>query len=239
VKPATVPLHMTFDEADAIPDPFELRQPMLFEAPGIRAIIDPRNLEYGMLRRADVFVLRMIRDSWPERPIYFARSASGYPHALGLGENVLTQGLATKLFVPKPTTTAQSDTLFVQGDGWLDVPRTHALWSEVFHGHQSVVDEGQWVDRPSAGLPVMYLFLGVELTEGLRVTGKAKAADSVAALTRQVAKATAQESLFRNLTNAFAPESAGDSTRGIPLRLDTKSQPKVQSTDPAARKPRP
>ena len=230
---------MTFDEADAIPDPFELRQPMLFEAPGIRAIIDPRNLEYGMLRRADVFVLRMIRDSWPQRPIYFARSASGYPHALGLGENVLTQGLATKLFVPTPMTSAQTDTLFVQGDGWLDVRRTHALWSDVFHGPQSVVDEGQWVDRPSAGLPVMYLFLGVELTQGLRATGNAAAADSVAGLTSKVAKATAQEQLLRSLSNAFAPESAGDSAKGIPLRLDATTQPKVQSTDPAARKPRP
>ena len=74
-----------------------------------------------MLRRADVFVLRMIRDSWPERPIYFARSAVGYPRSLGLGDNVLTQGLATKLFVPTTTSAMPHDTMFVQGDGWLDV----------------------------------------------------------------------------------------------------------------------
>jgi Protein O-mannosyl-transferase TMEM260-like len=238
VKPSTPPLRMTFDEADAIPDPFELRQPMLFEAPGIHAIVDPRNLEYGMLRRADVFVLRMIRDSWPERPMYFARSAGGYPRSLGLGDNVLTQGLATKLFVPA-TGAVPKDTLYVQGDGWLDVPRTQALWSEVFHAPQSIVDEGQWVDRPSVGLPAMYLFLGVELSEGLRAIGKPAEANDVAAMTSKVARATDEAALFRNLTSAFAPQSAGDSVQGIPLRLDATSQPKVQSSDPAARKPRP
>jgi hypothetical protein len=239
VKPASVPLHMSFAEADAIPDPFALREPMLFEAPGIRAIIDPRNLEYGMLRRADVFVLRMIRDSWPERPIYFARSAGGYPHSLGLGNNVLTQGLAAKLFVPTATTSTSRDTMFVQGDGWLDIGRTQALWSDVFHGHQAVVDEGQWVDRPSVGLPVMYLFLGVELTEGLRATGKVAEANAVSALTRKIAQATDETQLLRNVSNALAPESTGDSVKGVPLRLDATTQPKVQSTDPSARKPRP
>jgi Protein of unknown function (DUF2723). len=236
VKPTTGPLHMTPAEADAVPDPFELPRPMLFEAPGIRAIIDPRNLEYGMLRRADLFVLRMIRDSWPERPIYFARSAVGYPHSLGLGNYVLTQGLATKLFVPD-TAAVQKDTLYVQGDGWLDVARTHALWSDVFQGHSSVVKEGQWIDRPSASIPAMYLFLGAELGEGLRATGHGAAADSVFSMTRAVANATDENQLFNNLTSAFRPASAGDSITGVPLRLDAKSQPKTQSTEPSARKP--
>ena len=56
--------------------------------------------------RADAFVLRMIQDSWPARPIYFARSAGGYPRSFGLGDNVLTQGLASKLFVPPTVTDA-------------------------------------------------------------------------------------------------------------------------------------
>lgn len=236
-KPTGPALRMTFAEADAIPDPFELRQPMMFEAPGIRAIIDPRNLEYGMLRRADVFVLRMIRDSWPQRPIYFARSASGYPHSLGLGNNVLTQGLASKLFVQ--TSAMPKNTLFVQGDGWFDVDRSQKLWSQVFQGHQAVVDEGQWVDRPSVGIPVMYMFLGAELSEGLRVTGRSSEAASVSALTRKIARATDEQALLQNLSGALAPESVGDSVRGVPLRIDPTSQPKVQSTDPSARKPRP
>ena len=92
VKPTTPPLHMTFAQADAIPDYYPLPEPMQFTAPGITATVDPRNLEYGVLMRADAFVLRMIKDSWPERPIYFARSGVGYPRSLGLENNVLTQG---------------------------------------------------------------------------------------------------------------------------------------------------
>ena len=40
----------------------------------------------------------MIQDSWPRRPIYFARSAVGYPRSLGLENYVIKQGLAAKLF---------------------------------------------------------------------------------------------------------------------------------------------
>ena len=221
VKPKTPPLHMSFDEADAIPDPFELNQPMLFEAPGIQAIIDPRNLEYGVLRRADVFVLRMIRDSWPERPIYFARSAVGYPHSLGLGNNVLTQGSgdeAVRSFANVIGFDATRCSCRVTaGSTSRDRTRCGPTCSMAT---KRWCDEGQWVDRPSVGLPVMYLFLGAELTEGLRATGKAAAANAVSAMTRQVAHATGQDQLLRNLSGAFARDTTGDSAKGVPLRLD-------------------
>jgi len=127
VKPTTPPIHMTFDEADAIPEAYELRQPVQFNSHDLHAVIDPRNLEYGALLRSDALVLRMIQDSWPDRPIYFARSDIGYPRSLGLQNYVLTQGLASKVFVPP--TKAVKDTAFVEGDGWFDVARTRALWT--------------------------------------------------------------------------------------------------------------
>ena len=49
---------------------------------------------------ADIFVLRMIADSWNDRPLYLSRTSAGYGNELGLGSYLLTQGLATKLFVP-------------------------------------------------------------------------------------------------------------------------------------------
>ena len=48
----------------------------------------------------------------------------------------------------------------VRGDGWLDVPRTKALWMDVFEGHKSTIAEGRWIDRPSASLPALYIFTG-------------------------------------------------------------------------------
>ena len=85
------------DEADVVTDPYDdvrrrlrpayypLDKPMSFSAGDIKATIDPRNLDHGLLQRADLFVLRMIQDAWPQRPVYFARTSGGYARSLGLG----------------------------------------------------------------------------------------------------------------------------------------------------------
>ncbi|MDB4878162.1 MAG: hypothetical protein JWM41_4608 [Gemmatimonadetes bacterium] len=231
VKPTRAPLNMTLDDVDAVSEYYPLAQPMQFASHDLRATVDARKLEHGVLMRADALVLRMIQDSWPERPFYFARSAVGYPRALGFENNVLIQGLASKLWVPPATAAASRDTLFVQGDGWLDVPRTSALWTDVFQGHHSVVREGQWVDRPSVSIPAMYIFAGAELADALRVTGRASAANSVMATTKQVAQATHLDGLLRGVEQAYQPSAVGDST-GVTLRANAVSQPKVQSTQP-------
>lgn len=62
--------------------------------------IDPRVLpqsrDGGILERADLLLLRMIADSWPERPVYISRTAGAYGEMLGLGNHLLSQGLARK-----------------------------------------------------------------------------------------------------------------------------------------------
>ena len=194
-KPTKPPIDMTLADADAVPAYRELHGPMQFTSGPLTATIDPKALEYGVLQRSDEFVLRMIQDSWPQRPFYFSRSAVGYPGSLGLGHNILTQGLASKLFMPPA---AQSrDTLLVEGDGWLDVPRTHALWSSVFQGQHALIREGHWVDRASVSMPSLYIFAGGELAEVLRATGDTVSAARVLETTRRVASATRLESLVR------------------------------------------
>ena len=236
VKPTTPPLHMTFADADGVPDYYDMRQPMSFTAGPYRATIDPRRLEYGVLMRADALVLRIIQDSWKDRPIYFARSSAGYPRSLGLENNVLTQGLAAKLFVPPAA--SSNDTLFVQGDGWFDVLRTKALWNEVFQGPKSVIAEGQWVDRASVSIPSMYIFAGAELAESLRNAGDNAGANAVFATTRNVASATRLDDMVRALDQEYGATSGGDSS-GVSLRVDPRSQPKTQSTEPAGKRRKP
>jgi hypothetical protein len=237
-KPTTSPIHMTLDEADAVPGYYELRGPTPFSTRDLHVTIDPRQLEYGVLQRADAFVMRMIQDSWPDRPIYFARSAGGYPRSLGLGNNVLTQGLASKVFVPP--TTASRDTMLVEGDGWLDVSRTETLWKDVFVGHQSIVKEGQWVDRPSVSMPSLYLFTGAELADALKAQGKFADANAVFSTTKQVAHATQLDAMIRGVEEDFrAPRpTAGDSS-GVTLRINPGDQPKTQSSEPTVRKRKP
>jgi hypothetical protein len=236
VKPAAPPLRMTFADADAVPDYYEMREPMSFAAGPYKTTIDPRHLEYGVLQRADALVLRIIQDSWNDRPIYFARSAVGYPRSLGLENNVLTQGLASKLFVPPGSAT--KDTVFVQGDGWLDMARTKALWNDVFQGPKSVIAEGRWVDRASVSMPSMYIFAGAELAESLRNAGDHAGASAVIATTRQVATATRLSDMVRALDQEFRAPITGDSN-GVSLRVDPATQLKTQSTEPTGKRPKP
>jgi hypothetical protein len=214
---------MALQDADAVPPYYQLDGPVRFDSGPFHTTIDPRNLEYHVLQRADALVLRMIQDSWQERPFYFARSAGPYPRALGFGNNILTQGLAWKLFVPPATATR--DTTFVQGDGWLDVRRTLTLWNDVFTGHKSTVAEGRWIDRPSASLPLLYVFTGAELADVLRATGRDDQARAVSALSTEVARTTGFGDIVRSLEQSFA--STGNDSGGVSLNV-----PKTKSTEP-------
>ena len=233
-KPKGPPLHMSMDDADSVPSYMELQRPMLFSKDSIRATIDPAKLEHpGILQRADLFVLRMIQDSWPERPIYFARTSGTYARQLGLGDYTLTQGLASKVFIPPKTT--PKDTMFVQSDGWLDLPRTQALWSNVFVGPQSVLNTGDWIDRPSVGIPYLYIATGMELADALRSKGQDADAMKVFTTAKQIASAVRLGEIVREADAAFRtprPETAparggaptGDTGRAVPLPA-TKAPP--------------
>jgi hypothetical protein len=234
-KPTTPPLRMTFGEADAVPEGYDIRQPVAFDAHDIHTVIDPRRLEYGALLRADALALRMILDAWPERPIYFARSDIGYPRSLGLDKYVLTQGLASKVFVPPANVAAMKDTVYVQGDGWLDVARSRALWSE-FRAPRSIIEEGHWVDRPSASIAGLYIFAGAELAELSRAERDTAKANAIFSTVRQVAHVARLDNYISGAESIFASPPSGDSGASIPLKVDAGTQPKVQSSEPAAKK---
>ena len=109
-KPATGPIKMTMLQADSVPSYIQIDKPMTFQGGPIKATIDPQRLSIpNVLQRADIFVLRMIADSFGERPIYLSRTSAGYGAELGIGSYLLTQGLATKLFIPPVS--ANKDTL--------------------------------------------------------------------------------------------------------------------------------
>ena len=233
VKPTTPPLHMTLDQADSIPPYMTIDKPMLFRAGScekpdstgcINATLDPRQLPgdgagHGLLQRADIFVLRMIADSYPQRPIYFSRTSGNYARELGLGDYTITQGLAAKVFIPPKAQT--KDTMFVQSDGWLDLPRTQALWSNVFMGPQSVIKANDWLDRPSVGIPYLYIATGMELSEALKMRGQTQEASQVQQTAMKVAKAVHLESLIA--PQVSAPEAnpllvpGGDSSKNTTL----------------------
>jgi hypothetical protein len=236
VKPTTSPIHMTMLDADSIPAYYPLNNPMSFSAGDVHATIDPKNLDHGVLQRADLFVLRMIQDGWPQRPVYFARTSGGYARQLGLGDNVLTQGLASKL-IATPTDKTGKDTLYVPGDGWLDLRRSDSLWSTVFKGPQSVINTGDWIDRPSVGIPYLYVATGIELAEALKANGDTKKAADVFGLAKRVATTVHLEDLVRSAEKElFSP--LGDTVAASPLPGATvPPAPKAEPTTPTKKAP--
>ena len=225
-KPAGPPLHMTLEQADSVPPYSILNRTMVFRKGEITATIDPRLLipageGAGLLQRADIFVLYMLRDAYPERPLYFSRTSGGYARQLGLEEYTLTQGLASKVFVPPKA--PGRDTLYVQGDGWFDVSRTETLWKNVFLGPQAIIKKGDWIDRPSVGIPYLYVATGMALTEALRSTGRPQEAQSVLGVARQVAAAVRLEQLLAATEQGLQVPAfpSGDSSPGRQLPVQT------------------
>jgi len=189
-RPAQGPLRLTMDEADSVPQVLLVSQPMGFRANGLDLTIDPRGLQQvqggGLLERADLLLLRMIADSWPERPIYISRTTGSYGQQLGLGPHLVSQGLARKL-VLAPDSSGGGLTM-VEGSGWFDLARSRELWRG-FGGPDAFVAFGQWVDRPSLSTVYAYLLAGFELSEVARFRGDSASAREVRATVERVARA--------------------------------------------------
>ncbi|HEX7122948.1 MAG TPA: DUF2723 domain-containing protein, partial [Gemmatimonadaceae bacterium] len=192
-KPDGPPLHIPIDAVDTLAPDVLIREPVVFEHAGLSATIRPEAIgqisgRVGVVQRSELLMLRIITESWPERPIYFSRTTAGYAEQLGLGPYLLGQGLARKLALPESDSTGGRVRL--AGTGWIDLDRSLALWREVFRGPEAIVRRGDWIDRPSISIPFAYLATGFELVEALRSTGRHGEAASLVTTLRAVARAT-------------------------------------------------
>ena len=179
-RPSGPPLHLTMAQADGIPPYLDLTEPRTFVKDSIVATIRP-----GILSRGQLVILQFIKDSFPERPIYFSSRAT--PDALGLTKYVLTQGLAQKLLTHAATA---SGDIISTPLGMLDVPRTRALWTTVYEGQDALIHEGQWVDRASVGIPYHYVLVGYYLASALEQRGDHTTAESMMRVVQQIAHAS-------------------------------------------------
>ena len=185
-KPHGPPLKLSFDEADAIPEYVQVHEPQIFRHGQLVAAIQP-----GYLTRDQLVTLRLIKDSILERPVYFA--AGGYGRSLGLDPYTLRQGLVDKLLV-RPVIPG-ADTLKV-GASFVDVHRSYALWTEVYKGPAELVDEGDWVDRPSYGIPYAYAFTGYALARALTAQGRAEDSASILRTVQEIVRVARLNELF-------------------------------------------
>ena len=179
-KPSGPPLKMTFAEADAIPEYIQINQPQIFKQNNITLNIDP-----GYLVRDELVLLRLIKDAFPERPIYVSTGGGGHL-STALQPYLLSQGFVQKLVDhPIPDT---AETPHVLGLN-LDLERTKALWNDVYGAPAALIKEGDWIDRASFGIPYTYAFTGAVLSEALKARGDTKGADTVMNRVRGIVKA--------------------------------------------------
>ncbi len=220
--PKGPPLHMTTVQADSIPEYQEVREPQLFKKGSIEATIKPQ-----VLAKADIVVLLMIKDDYPNRPMYFSRTAGGYPQdVLGLGNYLLMQGLARKLVENPPT--PGKDTVLLQGEGYVDVARTQELWYHDFIGPQAVIKRGLWVDNASVGIPYIYITSAVDLADIAQQRGDSAESRRLMDTARALADAT-------DLSRLFAPQLP-PTQPAVPLGPDSGSGVKLTDTGKKTRK---
>ena len=177
-KPSGPPLKMTLAEADAIPEYIQITQPQIFRQGNITLNIPP-----GILVRDQLVLLRLIKDAFPERPIYVS---TGGGAGLGLEPYLLSQGFVQKLLDHPIADTAE--TPHIAGLN-LDLERTNALWNDVYRGPEVLIKEGDWIDRASFGIPYTYAFTGAILKDALQAKGDTAAADRVMNRVRGIVKA--------------------------------------------------
>ena len=190
-KPSGPPVRLTMEQSDAVPSAIELSSPQTFRKEGTDIVVDIQPKSFGDfmgLERADLFVLYMIRDAYPDRPFFFSWTSGGYPNEMGFAPYTVTTGLARKLMPQIPR--ASSGIVAVPGEGWFDVETTRALWETTFKATGSMAKRELWVDRPSVGIPYLYIRTGLVLSTALAQTGRADEARKIRAQVESIARAT-------------------------------------------------
>ena len=213
--PTTPIFSSTVAQLDSVPEYVELRTPQLFQHGNLRAVVDPRRLEYGVPVRSDLLVLQLLKDNYGVRPFYISRTTGGYVQALGLEPYAIMQGLANKILTtPSPT---NPDTVAVPGLGHVDVPRSLALWRG-YGGPPSIIRQGDWVDRPSVSIPVTYISTALILGQVFATQGDSVLAQRFKETAVDMAAATHTLDAFLGPEPAPPPATTGgDVPRSAPL----------------------
>ena len=127
--------------------------------------------------------------------------------------------------------------MYVQGDGWLDsAAQRLAVESASSSGPQSVLNTGDWIDRPSVGIPYLYVATGIELAEAMKGQGKTAEATKLFKTAKSIAHVVRLDDLLRPAEAEFAQPLTGDTARSqtlpsavipapAPAKTDTLSKP--------------
>ncbi len=149
-KPESPVLALSIPGVDSLPLLFRIEQRSSLRAGEVSAVLEP-----GVYDRASLITLQAIRDNIGIRPIYYGRTTGGSGDQLGLTPYLLSQGFVRRLM---PQAIEPSDSVhYIQGLGWIDIPRTEQLLFDVYHPEAAARDRPRgWVDPPSANILSLY-----------------------------------------------------------------------------------
>jgi hypothetical protein len=149
-KPESPVLALSIPGVDSLPLLFRIEQRSSLRVGDVSAVLEP-----GTYDRATLVTLQAIRDNLGIRPIYFGRTTGGSGDQLGLTPYLLSQGFVRRLM---PEAIEPSDSVhYLQGLGWLDLPRTEQLLFDVYHPEAAARRRPRgWVDPPSANILSLY-----------------------------------------------------------------------------------
>jgi len=108
-----------------------------------------------------------------------------------LGPYFVVQGFVIKI-TPAPVKPSP-DTVSLPGLGFLDVPRTEALWNQVFLGQAALLRQKRWVDPASAGIPFTYVVTAAALGQVLNQQGRTAEGTKMFAAAREIAQVAGLE----------------------------------------------
>jgi hypothetical protein len=190
-RPTTPALALTQAEVDSLPEAMQVPK-----SGGIA--FDSLQIRFGqdVLLRQDLATIFLIRDNRGKRPIFFSWSDGGYPdQTLGLSPYLVSQGFVRKLM---PTPVRPTDTVHLSsGLGYVDVPRTRTLLSDVYHWRTATRQRPfGWVDAPSGSILQLYAVVyggAARVFEQVGDTARAVLADSIA---REVSRELTGRAIF-------------------------------------------
>jgi hypothetical protein len=177
-RPTTPVLKLSQPEVDSLPEAMQVPK-----SGGIA--FDSLQIRFGqaVLLRQDLATIFLIRDTQGKRPIFFSWSDGGYPdQTLGLSPYLVSQGFVRKL-MPTPVK-ATGTVLLSPGLGYVDLPRTRTLLTDVYHWRTATRRRPfGWVDAPSGSILQLYSVVyggAARVFEQVGDTARAMLADSVA-----------------------------------------------------------
>ncbi len=174
------------EELDSVPPMMELREAQQFVQGDLRAVVGP-----GYVTRDQLLLLRMIRDTFPERGIYFTNPQ--FPSSVGLAGHLVQSGLLYRL---TPAPVVAGGDIVKTTRGMIDLPRSIALWRDVYRGVPQLTREGDWLDEASISSPVQYLLLAQALMDSLPTVGDSAGAARVRRDAESIYSAARMDRIF-------------------------------------------